>query len=131
MATRKRFFDPDGERFGMPTWPWNLVPDGYATRLQLRARDLRPGGQPVAGQILWYSKRRVPVGRPPRLRQASLYLVELALPVRPMTDAMWTAHRAAMKARRTCPACLIEQPYCLPTHLGTCLACADPVALAA
>jgi hypothetical protein len=131
MATRLRFFDPEGERFGLPTWPWRMAPEGYATRLQLRARGLRPAGQPVAGQLLWYSKRRVRPGRPPQLRQASLYLVELAQPVRPMTDAMWAAHHAAMKARRTCPACLIEQEYVLPTHLGTCLTCADRVALAA
>ena len=47
-----RFFDPSGARYGIPTYPWRLAPDGYATRRQLRARGLRPGGQDVAAQLL-------------------------------------------------------------------------------
>lgn len=45
-------FDPAGTRHGIPTFPWRLAPDGLATRRQLRALDLRPGGQDIAGQVL-------------------------------------------------------------------------------
>lgn len=41
-------YDPTGSVHGIPTFPWRFAPDGYATRRQLRARGLRPGGQPVA-----------------------------------------------------------------------------------
>lgn len=44
-------FDPDGVRFGVPTYPWRLAPQGLATRRQLRALGLRPGGQEVAAQV--------------------------------------------------------------------------------
>ncbi len=29
----------------LPVFRWRLAPDGYATRRQLRAQGLRPGGQ--------------------------------------------------------------------------------------
>ena len=32
----------------LPVFRWRLAPDGYATRRQLRAQGLRPGGQDVA-----------------------------------------------------------------------------------
>jgi hypothetical protein len=37
-------YDPTGALPGVPTYPWRLAPDGLATRRQLRARGLRPGG---------------------------------------------------------------------------------------
>lgn len=39
-----------------PTYPWRLAPDGYATRTQLRAMGLRPGGQEIAAQLMWRSR---------------------------------------------------------------------------
>ena len=67
-----RFWDPDGSRFGgIPTFPWRMAPDGYLTRRQLRARGLRPGGQSVAAQILWTSRRCKGV------RAAYLYRLDL------------------------------------------------------
>lgn len=53
-----RCYDPTGARYGIPTYPWRLAPAGYATRRQLRARGLRPGGQPVAAQLMRRSPRR-------------------------------------------------------------------------
>ncbi|MEU8608458.1 hypothetical protein AB0C29_10710, partial [Actinoplanes sp. NPDC048791] len=50
---RATFHDPDGARYGIPTFWWRGAPPGYATRRQLRARGLRRVGQPVAAQILW------------------------------------------------------------------------------
>ncbi|MEV6208665.1 RRQRL motif-containing zinc-binding protein [Kitasatospora sp. NPDC051914] len=120
--SRPWFWDPHGERFGLPTYPWRMAPDGYATRRQLRTRGLRPGGQPVAAQILWRSRRTKSV------RAAHLYRADLAKPVRPMTEARWAALAAANRARRTCPACRRDAGYVLPAHLGTCLPCAGGLA---
>ncbi|MFD7875880.1 RRQRL motif-containing zinc-binding protein [Streptomyces sp. NPDC059766] len=104
----------------LPVYRWRLAPDGYATRRQLRARGLRPGGQDVAA-TLERPRRR---GRPPLV--AHLYRVDLALPVRPMTPGRWRAHAAMMRARRTCPACRGDAGYVIPATLGTCVPCAGP-----
>ncbi|WP_274916541.1 RRQRL motif-containing zinc-binding protein [Streptomyces sp. WZ-12] len=121
-----QFWDPDGARYGIPTYPYHLAPDGLVTRRQLRARGLRPGGQPVAAQVLWRS-RRTRSG----VRAAYLYRLDLARPVRPMTPAKWAAVERALAARRTCPVCGRDAGYTLPTSLGTCLNCAKSLALAA
>ncbi|QNP71743.1 hypothetical protein IAG44_21465 [Streptomyces roseirectus] len=112
-------FDPSGERFGIPTFPWRMAPDGYATRRQLRVRGLRPGGQCVAGQILRPRRRREPL-------TAYLYRVDLARPVRPMTPARWAALAKANTARRTCPDCGRDAGYVIPPTLGACVPCAFP-----
>lgn len=121
-----RFFDPDGERFGLPTFPFRMAPDGYATRRQLRADGLRPGGQSAALQIVWYSNRRRKPGSSPMMRVAYLYRRDLAKPVRPMTPAKWAALAKANAARRVCPECRTDAGYCIPTSLGMCVPCAYP-----
>ncbi|ARZ68738.1 hypothetical protein SMD11_3094 [Streptomyces albireticuli] len=50
-----RFYDPTGARHGIPTYPWSLAPDGLATRRQLRDQGLRPGGQEIAAQVMWFN----------------------------------------------------------------------------
>ena len=126
-----RFWDPDGARFGIPTYPLRMAPDGYATRRQLRARGLRPGGQSVAAQLLWQSRRYRTARGGSLLRVAYLYRVDLAKPVRPMTPGKRAALDAALAARRTCPQCGRDAGYVLPTSLGTCLPCHDTAARAA
>ncbi|MFI1498208.1 RRQRL motif-containing zinc-binding protein [Streptomyces platensis] len=121
-----RFWDPDGSRYGIPTYPYRLAPDGLATRRQLRAQQLRPGGQNVAAQVLWRSRRPRP-----GIRVAYLYRLDLAKPVRPMTSAKWEALAKANAARRLCPACGLDRGYTIPTSLGVCVSCADAPALAA
>lgn len=116
-----RFYDPDGVRFGIPTYPFRLAPDGLATRRQLRAAGLRPGGQDICAQVMWFSRRH---GR--RIRVAYLYRIDRALPVRPMTPAKWAALAAANTARRICPHCHTAAGYVIPTSLGTCVTCAYP-----
>ncbi|QNA74168.1 hypothetical protein C8250_021660 [Streptomyces sp. So13.3] len=116
-----RFYDPDGGRFGIPTYPFRLAPDGLATRRQLRATGLRPGGQGIAAQVMWASRR---YGR--GIRVAYLYRIDRALPVRPMTPAKWAALAAANTARRICPHCRTDAGYVIPTSLGACVACAYP-----
>ncbi|MFJ6185069.1 RRQRL motif-containing zinc-binding protein [Streptomyces sp. NPDC092295] len=120
-----RFWDPDGARYGIPTYPFRLAPEGLATRRQLRAAGLRPGGQDIAAQILWRPrKKRRHKGQP--LKKAYLYRVDRALPVRPMTPGRAAALAKAMAARRTCPECRTDAGYCIPTSLGMCVTCAYP-----
>jgi hypothetical protein len=124
MARRRnsaRFFDPAGVRYGVPTWPWRMAPPHLRTRRQLTAEGLRPGGQPIAGQVLWHSRR---YHAPGGVRAAYLFDVRLALPKRTATDAQRAALAKALKARRHCPACDRDAGYVLPRHLGTCLDCA-------
>ncbi|MFG3410383.1 RRQRL motif-containing zinc-binding protein [Streptomyces sp. NPDC048142] len=125
-----KFFDPTGETYGLPTYPRKFAPEGLATRRQLRARGLRPGGQDVVAQILWHG-RRDPLTRTRPVRAAYLYRLDLALPVRPMTPGRARAVAAMMRARRTCPLCTITYSYVIPTSLGSCPGCADTAALAA
>ncbi|MFI2298275.1 RRQRL motif-containing zinc-binding protein [Actinacidiphila glaucinigra] len=114
-------YDPSGATWGIPTFPWRLAPDGYATRRQLRARGLRPGGQPVAAQLMRQARRRKS-----GVLVAYLYRIDRAKPVRPMTPGKRAALAAAMRARRLCPACRTDAGYCIPTSLGMCVPCAYP-----
>ncbi|MFJ3831448.1 RRQRL motif-containing zinc-binding protein [Streptomyces sp. NPDC090046] len=113
--------DPAGRVHGLPTFPWRLAPEGLATRRQLRALGLRPGGQDIAGQILRPRFRRAPL-------TAFLYRVDRAKPVRPMTPAKTAALAKANTARRTCPACRTDAGYVIPASLGMCVPCAYPEA---
>ncbi|MFD5582229.1 RRQRL motif-containing zinc-binding protein [Streptomyces sp. NPDC127063] len=103
----------------VPVYPWRLAPDGLATRRQLRAHGLRPGGQEVAAQIERPRRRRGPL-------VAYLYSIEQAKPVRPMTPAKWAALDKANAARRTCPECGRDAGYVIPASLGMCTPCAYP-----
>ena len=129
-----RFFDPEGARWGIPTYPRNLAPRGLATRYQLRAMGLRPGRQEPVAQLAWASRSRCGGSRGDH-RVAWLYYVHLARPVRPMTPAREKALARAYLARCTCTDCGELHPYCLPTSLGrTCppgTGCAVDVRLAA
>jgi hypothetical protein len=110
------FYDPDGSRYGMPTYPYRWAPEGLLTRRQLRARGLRPGGQRIAAQIIWkYKGRR---------RVAYLYRADLAKPRRQPSPAQLLAIQAALRARRTCPTCGHEQDYYIPLSRGECNTCA-------
>lgn len=117
---RAVFEDPTGARYGIPTYPWRGAPAGYATLRQLRAVNLRPGGQPVAAQILWHG-----VGG---IRKAHLYRIDLAKPKRTATAAQRKAIEAALTARRRCPTCGQARPYYIPRSLGECLTCAEGLA---
>lgn len=120
---RAAFYDPEGNRYGIPTYWWRGAPAGYATRRQLRVRGLCPGGQPIAAQILWRGVGGV--------RAAHLYRLDLARPKRTASPAVLAALAKAMRARRTCPTCRTVRPYCIPHSLGECLDCADPLEAAA
>ncbi|MCX5159980.1 hypothetical protein OOK39_11920 [Streptomyces sp. NBC_00264] len=108
----------------LPVFRWRLAPDGYATRRQLRALGLRPGGQDVAAQLERPRRRREPL-------VAYLYRIDHAKPVRPMTPARRAALAKAMAARRTCPDCRRDVGYCIPRSLGMCVPCSDTSLLSA
>lgn len=110
-------YDPTGARYGIPTYLWRLAPDGLATRRQLRARGLRPGGQPIAAQVMVANRRAGGV------RVAYLYRIDRAAKVRPMTSRKWGALALAMLARRTCPRCALDVGYCIPRSKGICGLC--------
>ncbi|MFE2552230.1 RRQRL motif-containing zinc-binding protein [Streptomyces sp. NPDC059355] len=103
----------------LPVYSWRLAPEGLATRRQLRAAGLRPGGQDVVAQVERPRYRRGPL-------VAFLYRIELALPVRPMTEAKTAALAKANTARRICPECRTDAGYVIPAALGMCVPCAYP-----
>ncbi|GAA2517901.1 RRQRL motif-containing zinc-binding protein [Pilimelia columellifera] len=114
---RTQFHDPEGVRYGIPTFWWGGAPAGYATVRQLRRDGLRPAGQDVAAQIRWRG-----VGGE---RVAYLYRVALAAPKRTATPAQRRAIDAALAARRTCRTCGVVRDYYIPRSLGECLDCAE------
>jgi hypothetical protein len=115
-AYRQKFMDPAGTRFGIPTYPWRMAPAGLATRRQLAAAGLRPGGQPVVAQVMWCSRRR-------RVQVAYLYAVESAKPKRTPSPAQVVALSRALAARRRCPACGQDRGYVIPARAGLCNPC--------
>ncbi|WP_017559083.1 RRQRL motif-containing zinc-binding protein [Nocardiopsis baichengensis] len=116
-----RFYDPEGTRYGLPSWPWGWAPAHLATRAQLAARGLRPGGREPVGQVTWRS-RRAPKGGG-GIRFALLYDTRLALPKRTPSAAVLASLERAMAARRTCPTCRTIFEFCIPTSLGECPDC--------
>ncbi|WP_309116745.1 RRQRL motif-containing zinc-binding protein [Saccharothrix sp.] len=89
-----RGFDSGLPVFGFRGRP-GAVPPELATRRQLRALGLRPGGaDPVA--LLRFRHRR-PYRR---VEICELYRRDTAVPVRPMTPAKWAALDKANCARR-------------------------------
>lgn len=110
------YYDPDGHRYGLPTYPYHWAPAGLLTVRQLRAKGLRPGGQVVAAQILWRHRRHT--------RVAYLYREDQSKPKRHATPAQLQAIARALKARRTCPTCGQEKDYCIPLSRGECNDCA-------
>lgn len=82
--------DPTGEYHnGLPTYPYRKAPRELATRRQLGARGLQPGGQAIAGQIVWQHGTRF----------AYLYRIETAKPKRQATPNQLAALARANRAR--------------------------------
>ncbi|WP_028647875.1 RRQRL motif-containing zinc-binding protein [Nocardiopsis sp. CNT312] len=119
--TNLRFLDPDGSRYGLPTYPWGtawVADDDLATRKQLSAMGLRPGTSEPVAQLMWRS-RKAKNG----VRTAALYRISEARPKEEFTEARARGLAAAMRARRTCPTCRLVFVYVIPTSLGECPAC--------
>ncbi|MEV6234929.1 RRQRL motif-containing zinc-binding protein [Saccharopolyspora shandongensis] len=111
---------PDGRREfgwiqdGLPTFPFRFAPKGLATRRQLRAAGLCPGGQGVVAQIVWRRGKA----------WAGLYRVDLARPKRIPSAGQRRALLAAMAARRRCVRCGRDAGYYLP-RARTCWGCTN------
>jgi hypothetical protein len=116
---RAAYWDPEGTRYGLPTFPWRMAPDGLATRRQLAGQGLRPGGQPIAAQVMWRRRGRDAV--------AYLYEIARAKPRRVPSPAQLAALDKALAARRWCPACRRDVGYVLPARWGVCVPCAERV----
>ncbi|WAL65599.1 hypothetical protein ORV05_32750 [Amycolatopsis cynarae] len=103
---------------GVVLLSWGIAPrDKLATRRQLRAMGLRPGGQdPVA--VLYFRNRAAC-----KKVFANLYLISEAKPVRPMTAARRAALDKALAARRTCRTCGRDVGYYMPTSTRECWEC--------
>lgn len=112
---RAEFHDPDGDRYGIPTYWWRGAPAGLATVRQLRAMGLRPGGQDPAAQVLWRGVGGVRVAR--------LYRIDAAPQKRTATPAQWVAIGKALEARKTCGTCGQVRDYFIPRKYGECLDC--------
>lgn len=123
MTNYQRIYDPTGKRHGgTPTFPWGMAPEGWHTRRQLRALELRPGGQEIAGQIIWRRGDRI----------AYLYRADLAKPKRTATPAQLAALDKANLTRRTCPECGQVREYYIPRRQGECFDCQyGPIQVAA
>lgn len=115
LGTHVEFYDPDGNRYGLPTYPYRYAPTHLATRRQLRRSHLQPARQPIAGQILWRHKGK--------RRVAYLYDIGRAKAKTPPTAAQLAAVDKALTARRICPSCGITCGYYIPRSLGECLDC--------
>jgi hypothetical protein len=114
-----------------PVWPWRMAPPQLVTRAQLRGAGLRPGRQPVAGLLLWPSRRG---GRPRTadgFRYAYLYRVDLARPRLRLSAAHAAAAAKATAARRICPECGFDPGYQPSKRLGCCNDCAEALGAAA
>ena len=81
-------------RYGLPTYPYRLGPDGLLTIRQLRAKGLRPGGQDIAAQILWRHRKQ--------RRVAYLYREDHAKPKRQATPR--NSLPSAKRSKRAAPA---------------------------
>ena len=108
-----QFYDPDGRRYGIPTYPYHWAPKHLYTTRQLRARGCAPaasppsprscGGAACASPTSTAPTSPCPNGRPPP-------------PSSPRSPRR-------SRARRTCPTCGTEKPYYIPRSLGECLDC--------
>lgn len=106
-----------GRYAGAPVFRYGWAPSGMATMRQLAAAGLRPGGQDVAGWLVWG-----PANRP---RWAYLYRRDLARPKRTCTPAMRVAVERMNAAQQICPTCGLDVGHRIPRSLGECWPCAD------
>lgn len=107
---------------GLPALAWGWAArERLATRRQLRALGLRPGGAEPAAVLMFQHVR--PNRR--RIEYARLYLIARAVPKRQATPAQLAAIGKALAARRTCTRCQQVQGYYLSTISRMCGPCED------
>jgi hypothetical protein len=87
-----RFHDPEGSRFGVPTYPWRQAPAHLRTRRQLAQENLRPGAEWEAQALRGRRGGRDPL-------KAYLYDADSAVPKRESTEAQLESLRIARSVR--------------------------------
>ncbi|MFE9323548.1 RRQRL motif-containing zinc-binding protein [Nocardia sp. NPDC052278] len=87
-----RFHDPEGEKFGIPTWPWGFAPQHLRTHRQLAREGLRPGADYEAQVLRARGGSRGPL-------KAFLYDAETAVPKRVPTPSQLEALELARMER--------------------------------
>ena len=87
-----RFHDPEGEKYGIPTWPWGFAPQHLRTQRQLAREGLRPGADYEAQVLRARGGSRGPL-------KAYLYDAETAVPKRVPTGAQLEALELARMER--------------------------------
>jgi len=107
---------------GLPAISWGWADRTVlATRRQLRALGLRPGGaEPVAVLLFGHhhANRR-------RIEHAHLFLISAAAPKRTATPAQLAAIGRALAARRTCRECGREFDTYVSTLSRMCTRCEE------
>lgn len=103
---------------GTPVFKFKWAPGGLATRRQLRAMRMCPGGQEPYALLVWRGGQR----------WAWLYRLDLARPSRTASPDQLNALDKAMRARKTCGLCGQVRDYCIPTSDGRCVECIDAAA---
>jgi hypothetical protein len=98
---------------GTPVFKFKWAPGGLATRRQLRAMRMCPGGQEPYAVLVWRNGQR----------WAWLYRLDLARPSRVPSPAQLNALDKANEARRTCGQCGRVCDYYIPTSDGRCDLC--------
>jgi hypothetical protein len=98
---------------GTPVFRFRWAPAGLATRRQLRAMRMCPGGHEPYALLVWRNGHR----------WAWLYRLDLAKPSRVASPDQLNALDKAMRARRRCRLCGLVWDYCIPTSDGRCEAC--------
>lgn len=98
----------------MPLFRFKFAPAGLATRRQLRALRLCPGGQEPYAVLLIRRNGR---------RWAWLYRLDLARPSRTPSPLQLNALDKAMAERRRCRQCGVVQDYCVSVADGRCYEC--------
>ncbi|MFF0633486.1 hypothetical protein ACFYTS_13405 [Nocardia sp. NPDC004151] len=85
-----RFHDPEGTRYGLPTYPWRSAPTHLRTKRQLAQQNQRPGDE--------YQAQMLGKGRYGQL-QAYLYDQTQAVPKREPSAAQLESLRIARWVR--------------------------------
>ncbi|MEQ4207929.1 RRQRL motif-containing zinc-binding protein [Actinopolymorpha sp. B9G3] len=98
---------------GLPAFRYGWAPDGLATRRQVRAKRLCPGGHEPYALLVWRRDRAF----------AWLYRLDLAQPSRIPTAAQQAALTRAMAARRWCAGCQQHADHCVARSTGLCGDC--------
>ena len=114
-GTFLQFYDPDGTRHGIPTYPYRWAPGPLHHPAAPRPRACAPAGSPSPPRSCGTTTAHA--ASPTSTAPTS------PCPKRQATPAQLAAIGKALAARRTCAVCGTEKPYCMPRSTGQCNDC--------